>query len=161
MQHDAGSIYPPAQNQYMQENILEEFIFARIHVGPVFALAQIHENIFEELFLKYVFAPSQVCIRTFASSMWIQWLYAHTLMPIGPIHKIYFWGVLFGASTCGACIRTQANKGNYSWRIVWVLVSCQRVCNRSWRSHDNVKTQATRLVGYMKYWRKRPHWEKQ
>ena len=40
----------------MQEKILEELIFARIHVGPVFALARIQENIFEELFLKYVFA---------------------------------------------------------------------------------------------------------
>ena len=54
--------YPPAQNQYMQEKNLEEFIFAHMHVGPVFALAQIQENTFEELFLKYVFAPSQICI---------------------------------------------------------------------------------------------------
>ena len=41
---------PPAQNQYMQENILGEFIFARIYAGPVFALTRIQENIFEELF---------------------------------------------------------------------------------------------------------------
>ena len=53
----------------MQENILEEFIFARLHVGPVFILAQIQENIFEEMFLKYVFTPSQICIRTFAPSL--------------------------------------------------------------------------------------------
>ena len=36
---------------------LEELIFAQIHVGPVFALSRIQENILEELFLKYVFAP--------------------------------------------------------------------------------------------------------
>ena len=53
----------------MQEKILEELIFAQMHVGPVFALAQIQENIFEEIFLKYVFAPSQICIRTFAPSL--------------------------------------------------------------------------------------------
>ena len=41
-------ITPPAQNQYMQEEILGEFIFSRIHAGPVFALAQTQENIFEE-----------------------------------------------------------------------------------------------------------------
>ena len=28
---------PPAQNRYMQEQFLEELIFAQIHVGPVFA----------------------------------------------------------------------------------------------------------------------------
>ena len=40
----------------MQEKNLEELIFARIHVEPVFALVRIQENIIEELFLKYVFA---------------------------------------------------------------------------------------------------------
>ena len=38
--------YPPAQNQYMQEEILGEFIFARMHARPVFALARIQENMF-------------------------------------------------------------------------------------------------------------------
>ena len=33
----------------------------------------------------------------------------------------------FGANTCGACIRAQANTGKYSWRIIYVLVSCQGV----------------------------------
>ena len=47
------SEYPPAQNQYMQETILGELIFARIHAGPVFALARIQENIFEEVFPEY------------------------------------------------------------------------------------------------------------
>ena len=45
--------YPPAQNQYMQEKILGELIFPRIHAGPVFALARIQENIFEESFSAY------------------------------------------------------------------------------------------------------------
>ena len=66
---DFSGTYPPAQNQYMQEKIPGAFIFARIHVGPVFALRPIQENIFEELFLKYVFAPSQICICTFAPSL--------------------------------------------------------------------------------------------
>ena len=47
------SDYPPAQNQYMQEKILGELIFSRIHAGPVFALARIQENIFEESFTAY------------------------------------------------------------------------------------------------------------
>ena len=65
----AVDTYPPAQNQYMQEKHLGELILARIHAGPVFALARIQENILEELFLKYVFAPSQICILTFAPSV--------------------------------------------------------------------------------------------
>ena len=40
------SQYPPAQNQYMQEKILGELIFPRLHAGPVFALARIQEKIF-------------------------------------------------------------------------------------------------------------------
>ena len=44
------SKYPPAQNQYMQEKILGELIFARIHAGPAFALARIQENIVEGSF---------------------------------------------------------------------------------------------------------------
>ena len=36
-------------------------------------------------------------------------------------------GIHFGANTCRACIRTRANTGNYSWRIIYVLVSCQGV----------------------------------
>ena len=46
-------MYPPAQNQYMQEKFLGELIFARIHAGPVFALARIQETIFEEVFPEY------------------------------------------------------------------------------------------------------------
>ena len=53
----------------MQEKILGELIFARIHAGPVFALARMQENILVELFLKYVFAPLQICILTFAPSL--------------------------------------------------------------------------------------------
>ena len=37
----------------MQDKILGELIFERIHVGPVFALARIPENIFEEPFSAY------------------------------------------------------------------------------------------------------------
>ena len=44
---------PPPQNQYMQEKILGEIVFARIHAGPIFALARIQENIFEEVFPEY------------------------------------------------------------------------------------------------------------
>ena len=69
---------PPGTNQYMQR-IIEELIFAQIHVGPVFAPAQIQENIIEELFLKYIIEPSQICIRTFAPSLCLDTgLYSHT-----------------------------------------------------------------------------------
>ena len=44
---------PTSTNQYMQENILGEFIFARIHAEPAFALARKQENIFEKLFSKH------------------------------------------------------------------------------------------------------------
>ena len=43
-----GRVYPPAQNQYMQEKILGELFFSRMHAGPAFALARIQENILEE-----------------------------------------------------------------------------------------------------------------
>ena len=36
-------------------------------------------------------------------------------------------GNYFGAYTCRACIRTRANTGKNSWRIIYVLVSCQGV----------------------------------
>ena len=36
-------------------------------------------------------------------------------------------GLHFGANTCRACIRTRANTGKESWRIIYVLVSCQGV----------------------------------
>ena len=36
-------------------------------------------------------------------------------------------GINFGANTCGTCIHTRANTGEYSWRIIYVLVSCQGV----------------------------------
>ena len=48
--------YPPAQNQYMQETILEELIFSRIW-APVLALVRIQENILRNCFLKYEFVP--------------------------------------------------------------------------------------------------------
>ena len=32
------------------------------------------------------------------------------------------WGINFCANTCGACIRTRANTGKYSWQIIYVLV---------------------------------------
>ena len=34
-------------------------------------------------------------------------------------------GIHVGANTCRACIRTRANTEKYSWRIIYVLVSCQ------------------------------------
>ena len=38
---------------YMQEKFLGELIFARRHAGPVLALVQIQENIFEGSFSAY------------------------------------------------------------------------------------------------------------
>ena len=38
-----------------------------------------------------------------------------------------FEGINFGADTCRACIRTRTNTGKHSWRITYVLVSCQGV----------------------------------
>ena len=36
-------------------------------------------------------------------------------------------GIYFGANTCRACIHTRANAGKDTWRIIYVLVSCQGV----------------------------------
>ena len=44
---------PGTKNQYMQEKILGELIFLRMHAGPVFARVRIQENIFEESFSAY------------------------------------------------------------------------------------------------------------
>ena len=52
----------------MQDKILGEWIFARIHAGPVFALARIQENIFEgssqspDLPLPHGLAPSETMV---------------------------------------------------------------------------------------------------
>ena len=78
----------------MQEKNLGELIFARIHAGPVFALARIQEIIFEGSF---------------------------------PHMSQILEGIHLGANTCRACIRTRANTGKHSWRIIYVLVSCQGV----------------------------------
>ena len=63
---------PPAQNQYMQEKSWE-LLFARIHAGPVFALARIPKNIFEELFstrtcqlLRTIHLGANTCTPVFA-----------------------------------------------------------------------------------------------
>ena len=83
---------PPSQNQYMQENNLGELLFAQIHAGPVFALARIQENIFEELLSAYL--PNS-------------------------------WGNSF---RCEDMPRLYSHPREYrknSWRIIYVLVSCQ------------------------------------
>ena len=49
------STIPPGTKPIHAEKNPEELIFAYVHVGPVFALVRIQENIFKD-FLKYVFA---------------------------------------------------------------------------------------------------------
>ena len=99
-------------NQYMQETFLEELILARVHVGPVFALAQIQEKAFDELFLKYVFSPLPICIRTFAPSLCMDKMAVFTHPWCQYIN--IFWDIYFGAHT-----------GKYSRQIIYVLVSRQ------------------------------------
>ena len=48
---------PPGTKPIHAEKIIGELIFVRVHAGPVFVSAGIQEYIFQELFLKYVFAP--------------------------------------------------------------------------------------------------------
>ena len=50
-------------------------------------------------------------------------------------------GNYFGTYTCRACIRTRANTGKYSWRIFYVLVSCQGVL-----SVVNIKLASLEMV---------------
>ena len=57
----------------MQEKILGELIFARIHAGPVFALARIQENISEEVFPEY-------CAKFLGEFIWCEYMprmYSH------------------------------------------------------------------------------------
>ena len=88
--------YPPAQNQYMQDKILGELIFARIHV-------------------RGLYSHSRECRKIF---------WRHHFPHISEILA----GLNVGANTCRACIRTRADTGKNSWRIIYVLVSCQGVC---------------------------------
>ena len=57
----------------MQEKILGELIFARIHAGPVFALPRIQENIFEEVFPEY----SAKFLGEFTPCEYMPRLYSH------------------------------------------------------------------------------------
>ena len=75
-------IDPPAQNQYMQEKILGELIFPRIHAGPVFALARIQKILLRSHFLhisqilegNYFGAYTcRACIRTRANTGKYSW----------------------------------------------------------------------------------------
>ena len=61
------------------------------------------------------------CIRTHANTgkLYLRDHFPHISQILEGIH--------FGANTCRACIRTRANTGKYSWRIIYVLVSCQGV----------------------------------
>ena len=64
--------YPPTQNQYMQDSIVGELIFARIHVGTVFALARIQDmfphisHILEGI--QFGANTCRACIRTRANT---------------------------------------------------------------------------------------------
>ena len=51
-------------------------------------------------------------------------------------------GFHFGANTCRACIRTRANTGKHSWRIIYVLVSCQGVISRNLQDNQVIMTDA-------------------
>ena len=44
-------------------------------------------------------------------------------------------GLHFGANTCRACTRIRANTGKKSWRIIYVLVSCQGAITPKLRLH--------------------------
>ena len=105
-----SDMYPAAQNRYMQEKILEELIFARIHVGPVFALVRIQEiflrNYFRNMYSHFGPALCIDIVPVFAHP-WCQYI------------NVFWGGINFGASTCGTCIHTRANTGKYSWlRVV-------------------------------------------
>ena len=72
----------------MQEKILEEIIFSRIHVGLVFALARLQENIFED------FCNMYNTIRAFPNNMYSHLrplcLYAYSgciHTPLMPTHQ--------------------------------------------------------------------------
>ena len=77
-----GSLqYPPAQHQYMQEKILEEFIFVHDYMWGLYSHLRKYREYFREILFeklyshlrKYVFSPLP------RLSVWIQWLYSHTL----------------------------------------------------------------------------------
>ena len=87
--------YPPAQNQYMQEKILGELIFAPIHAGPVFALVRIQENIIEEHFphISQIWGAVHVGANTCRACIC-------TLANTGK----YFWGIIYVLVSCQGVI---------------------------------------------------------
>ena len=91
--------YPPAQNRYMQEKIIGELIFPRIHAGPVFALARRQKNILRSHFLhisqilegNYFGAYTcRACIRTRANT------------------GKYSWGIIYVLVSCQGVISGSA-----------------------------------------------------
>ena len=97
---------PRHKTKTCRKNILS--IFRANACGAVSALAQLQEHMFEE--------PPSLCMDTVAAFTRPWWQYVNC-----------FWRINYGANTRGACICTQANTGNYSWRIIYVLVSYQAV----------------------------------
>ena len=64
-------------------------------------------------------------------------------------------GNSLGANTCRACIRTRANTGKYSWRIIYVFVSCQGVikggvCKRKRTRVNANKRRQTQISGSLR-----------
>ena len=105
------------KDQYMQEKFLGELIFSRIDAGPVFALARIQENIFEESFLhlsqilegNYFGAYTcRACIRTRANT------------------GKYFWGIIYVLVSCQG-VKDRPAKLKFSSEID----NCKRATHRT------------------------------
>ena len=95
------TLNPPAQSQYMQEKNLGELIFVRIHAGPVFALARIQENIFEDVFPEY-FAKF---LGEFTRCKYMPCLYSH----LGEYRK-FSWQMIYVLVSCQGVIDLLANR---------------------------------------------------
>ena len=110
--------YPPAQNQYTQEKILGEFIFARVHAGPVFARVRIQENILEEVFPEY-FAKF---LGELTLCEYMPRLYSHPR----EYRNIFLGGANY------LCIGRA--RGYFSWHVLYVLsplflMACSEQCS--------------------------------
>ena len=85
--------------------------------GPVFALARMQENMFEEFILKYLFTPLPALLVDIVA------VCAHTHIP-EPMHESIY-GELLSARMHATPVfawHTQANTGYISWGSIYALV---------------------------------------
>ena len=135
---------PPGTKPIHAGKNLGELIVARIHAGPVFALARIQENIFEGSFsanisqilegIHFGANTCRACIRTRANTGKTSWPGGRCPIdsdfqknPARYRFEIAVIRIAGGYFFSVAISTISSTAGKYSWRIIYVLVSYQGV----------------------------------